>query len=225
MNKTILVTGSNRGIGLAIVAELAKKSDDLILLACRDISSGKEAAKNIEGNIKVVELDLDSSESIHKHTSAIQTEYDIDILINNAGLLDNDSFLEAEPEKTEKVIFVNALAPLELIRLVTPTMAQNGFGRIINMSSGWGSFSEGLTGPFSYSISKASLNAITLSLSQDLPECITINSVCPGWVKTRMGGDSAPRTPEEGAQTAVWLATTDHKYNGKFFRDKEEISW
>ena len=98
MNKTILVTGGNRGIGLAIVTELAKKSDDLILLACRDISSGKEAAKNIEGNIKVVELDLGSFESIRKHMSAIQTEYDIDVLINNAGLLDNDSFLTPPPQ-------------------------------------------------------------------------------------------------------------------------------
>ena len=223
--KTILVTGANRGIGLAIVKDLAEIQNNRVLLGCRDLSAGEQAASGLSKNVKVVELDLGTRESLRSSMLDIQSKYQIDVLINNAGLLDNHSFQEADPETTDQVLFVNALAPLELIRLVTPRMQEKNFGRIINMSSGWGAFSEGLTGPFSYSISKASLNAITLSLSQSLPECITINSVCPGWVKTRMGGDAAPRSPEEGAETAIWLATSDQKPNGKFFRDKKEIPW
>ncbi len=105
-------------------------------------------------------------------------------------------------------------------------MIKRGYGRIVNISSGWGSFGEGLTGPISYSVSKAALNALTKNISKDLPANVLINSMCPGWVKTRMGGSAAPRTPAEGARTAVWLVTLpENGPNGGFFRDQKSIPW
>jgi NAD(P)-dependent dehydrogenase (short-subunit alcohol dehydrogenase family) len=87
-------------------------------------------------------------------------------------------------------------------------MISNGYGRIINISSGWGSFNEGLGGPFSYSTTKTALNALTHTISSSVQQSnIKINAMCPGWVRTRMGGAEAPRSPGKGAETALWLAT------------------
>jgi NAD(P)-dependent dehydrogenase (short-subunit alcohol dehydrogenase family) len=105
-------------------------------------------------------------------------------------------------------------------------MITRGFGRIVNLSSGWGAFAEGLTGPAAYSVSKAALNALTLSLSKDLPQNVKVNSMCPGWVRTRMGGSGASLSPEEGADTAIWLATLpEDGPNGGFFRRRKPINW
>jgi NAD(P)-dependent dehydrogenase (short-subunit alcohol dehydrogenase family) len=131
------------------------------------------------------------------------------------------------PDKVfDDTMIVNFRMPFHLIRKLVPSMIARGFGRIVNVSSGWGSFAEGLTGPAAYSISKAVLNALTLSLSKDLPRNVKINSMCPGWVHTRMGGINAPRTPEQGASTAIWLATLPEEgKSGGFFRDKKLIAW
>ena len=104
-------------------------------------------------------------------------------------------------------------------------MQKQNFGRIINVSSGWGSFNEGLEGPAPYSISKATLNALTKVLAKELQDNVTINSMCPGWVHTRMGGENAPLTPEQGADTIVWLANQSDTINGQFFRDRQPINW
>lgn len=94
------------------------------------------------------------------------------------------------------------------------------------MSSGWGSFAEGLTGPVAYSVSKAALNATTLVLAQALGQKVKVNAACPGWVRTRMGGMAASRSVEEGADTPVWLATLpDDGPTGGFFRDRRLIEW
>ncbi len=100
------------------------------------------------------------------------------------------------------------------------------YGRIVNVSSGWGSFTEGMGGPGLYGVTKAALNALTVRLAKELPSMIKINAVCPGWVRTRMGGQGATRTPDEGADTAVWLATLpDDGPTGRFFRDRKPIEW
>jgi NAD(P)-dependent dehydrogenase (short-subunit alcohol dehydrogenase family) len=112
-------------------------------------------------------------------------------------------------------------------------MIERGFGRIINVSSSYGSFHESLAGPFSYAISKAAVNALTVKMAavvdnakEDKDIDVAVNSMTPGWVHTRMGGSDAPKTPEEGADTAIWLATlADDVPNGKFFKDRKEIAW
>jgi NAD(P)-dependent dehydrogenase (short-subunit alcohol dehydrogenase family) len=123
-------------------------------------------------------------------------------------------------------IAVHVTGPLRLIRAVVPDMTSNGYGRIVNVSSGWGSFAEGMGGPGAYGVTKAALNALTVRLAEELPSTIKVNAMCTGRVRTRMGGRGATRSPEEAADTAVWLATLpDHGPTGGFFRDRTSISW
>jgi NAD(P)-dependent dehydrogenase (short-subunit alcohol dehydrogenase family) len=121
----------------------------------------------------------------------------VDILVNNAGVLESGNLLEIDPDRLNFSLQVNFLAPLALIRQLVPGMNARGYGRIVNVSSRWGSFAEGLSGPAAYSISKAALNASTLSLAKDLRKDVKVNSMCPGWVRTRMGGEGAPLTAEQ----------------------------
>ena len=105
-------------------------------------------------------------------------------------------------------------------------MKQRGYGRIVNVSSSWGNFSEGLEGPACYAISKAALNAVTVSCARELMPEVKVNAACPGWVRTRMGGDAADLSPEQGAETPVWLATLDEDGpTGAFFRNKTQLEW
>ena len=175
-----------------------------------------------------VELDLSTRETTENHMRRIKTEHEsIDILVNNAGILEQGNLLEVKLKEFAASMRVNFEAPLELIRFALPGMKQRGYGRIVNVSSGWGSFADGLTGPAAYSVSKAALNALTLKASQAVPQTdVKVNAMCPGWVRTSMGGQAANRSPEEGADTAIWLATLpDNGPSGYFFRDREQIEW
>lgn len=227
MERKILVTGGNRGIGRAIVEEFSKDPKDLILLGTRELKEGVQVANQFGENVEAVELDLEDRIKLKRNVDALLKKYHrVDVLVNNAGVLNEQNCLEIDLQKWDESLRVNFLGPYELIRYLLPKMEENNYGRIINISSGWGAFSEGLSGPFAYSVTKASLNALTKSLAHHLPFNIKINSMCPGWVKTKMGGDSAPRTPQEGAQTAIWLGNLGEEGpTGKFFRDKKEIDW
>jgi NAD(P)-dependent dehydrogenase (short-subunit alcohol dehydrogenase family) len=226
LGRTILVTGGNRGIGLAIVKGLAQNLQDVILLGTRDLDNIKELGA-LEKNIVPVKLDLTSEKSLGQDLNHILSKYpSVSVLINNAGVLKEGNLDKSSLYDLEASLQVHVLAPSQLIKCLLPQMKKNHYGRIVNISSGWGAFSDGLTGPFSYSVSKAALNAMTLSLSHELPQNIKVNSMCPGWVKTRMGGEDAPRTPQRGAETALWLANLpDDGPSGKFFRDKKVIDW
>ncbi len=229
-----LVTGGNRGIGLAICEGLAAKGVK-VLLGCRTEKDGQaEAARICEKklcqkklDVTAVVIDVSDVKSIEDAGGYIQKTYgSVDILVNNAGVLPEGSLLDVTKEQIGNGFDVNLFGPINCIRLFAPGMIEKKFGRIINVSSGWGSFAEGLSGPSIYSISKAALNAVTLNVSRSLPSSVTINSICPGWVKTAMGGNNAPLTVEEGADTVIWLATMgDECPTGKFFRARQEISW
>lgn len=226
MRKTILVTGANRGIGLAIVKEFARTTDDHILLGCRNLEEGQKLAQDMGDQITAVALDLSERSLLNSQIEDILKHHTIDVLINNAGVLHEGSFTDVSLDNVDASMRVNTIAPLELVRAVLPGMKSKKFGRIVNISSGWGSFDEGLSGPFVYSLSKAALNALTLCVAKDLPSFIKINSMCPGWVRTRMGGMMAARSPEEGAQTALWLSNLeDDGPSGGFFRDERLIEW
>ncbi|MEM9522885.1 MAG: SDR family NAD(P)-dependent oxidoreductase [Pseudomonadota bacterium] len=100
------------------------------------------------------------------------------------------------------------------------------YGRIVNVSSRWGAFSDGVAGPGTYGVAKAALNALTVSAARSLPGTVKVNAMCPGWVRTRMGGAGAARAPEQGADTAIWLATLpDDGPTGGFFKDREPVDW
>ncbi|MBT6329218.1 MAG: SDR family NAD(P)-dependent oxidoreductase, partial [Kordiimonadaceae bacterium] len=187
MSKTALVTGGNRGLGLEIVKELAARGYKT-LLGCRDIDQGAEAAGELHGDIKVVHVDLSDSNALRKQVRDILERHDIDILINNGAIIKDGTVLDAERQDFYDSVQVNLVACFDLIQEISPTMIRRGYGRIVNVTSDWGSFADGLTGPVAYSVTKAALNALTMNMARDLPSNIKVNSVHPGWLKTDMGG-------------------------------------
>lgn len=231
--KVALVTGGNRGIGLSVVKGLSKLGFR-VLLACRDLKSGETEAEKIrvksaEADISVVRLDLADAESLPLQMQEITEQYPVvDVLVNNAAILEEGSFHGLSRDGFYQSMQVNVMSVFDLIQHFGMGMEQQGYGRVVNISSGWGSFDSGLTGPAAYSISKASLNAITKVAAQSYSasQNIKINAMCPGWVRTRMGGMGATRSPEQAADTALWLATlNDRGPTGEFFRDKKAIQW
>ena len=226
MSKTALVTGGNRGIGLAICKGLVAKGYS-VLLGSREWKAGQAAAAEISGDVTAVQLDLGSQETTKKQIAIIMNNHPaIDILINNAGILMHGDALQVSDKEFYDSLQINFLAPFELCRKLLPGMIERNFGRIVNLSSGWGAFDEGLGGPAAYATTKAALNAMTVKFAQAVPQAVKINAMCPGWVKTRMGGEGASRTPEKGAETAIWLAELPaNGPSGGFFRDKKRIAW
>ena len=224
--KTALITGGNRGIGLAIVEGLATQGYR-VLLGSRNLANGAQEAARMKGKVIAVTLDLIDRKVLQDHMTTILAQFpSIDVLINNAAILEQGNILDVSTEGFSTSMRVNVEGPFDLIRLLVPGMIERDYGRIVNLSSGWGSFAEGLSGPAAYSVSKAALNALTVKLAHSLPSTVKVNSMCPGWVRTRMGGQNAVRSPEEGAQTAIWLAMLDQDGpTGKFFRDKQVIAW
>lgn len=216
---TALVTGGNRGIGFAIAKGLVSQGLN-VTIGARDRMAGEKAAKEI--GCHSVQLDLSDPDS---YFTALTRAGGFDVLVNNAGILNDVSLLEPENDFT-LAMEVMVAAPLDLIRLCVPHWRETGWGRVVNVSSEWGSFAEGLGGPGAYGVAKAALNALTKALPRDLPPGVKINAMCPGWVATRMGGAGATRSPEQGAETALWLATLpDDGPTGGFFRDKTPLGW
>ncbi|MCC3859618.1 SDR family NAD(P)-dependent oxidoreductase [Pseudemcibacter aquimaris] len=226
MTKTVLITGGNRGLGLETVKAMAKDGYK-VLLGCRDLETGKEIASQQQGDIFAVKIDLSDSGELRKQAQDILTVHGgIDVLINNGAILTNGTISTASPEDFYQSMQVNLLAPFDLIQVILPHMIKRGYGRIVNVTSDWGSFADGLDGPLSYSVSKAALNALTLNMSSDLPNNVKVNSVNPGWLRTDMGGPSAPLAVEEGVETIKWLATLpDDGPNGGFFNQLKPIAW
>ena len=214
-----LVTGGNRGIGLAIARGLAAAGHEVIVGA-RDAEAGEDAARAIGG--RAVTIDLTDPASIRDGAEAAGP---VEILVNNAGVL-HDVSLVGPDDDFDEAMQVMVHAPHSLIKALLPGMEAAGHGRIVNVSSGWGSHAEGLAGPGAYGVAKAALNALTRALPRDLPDYVQCNAMCPGWVRTRMGGPNATRSTEEGADTAIWLAAQpDGASTGRFFRNRREIPW
>jgi NAD(P)-dependent dehydrogenase (short-subunit alcohol dehydrogenase family) len=230
--RTALVTGANRGIGLAAARELAQRGLDVVV-AARQASDAEAAAQEVRAvaaagvEVLAVGLDLQQADAVRACRSQLDAaRRTVDVLVNNAGVLaEGDLF--STPEADFRIAMdVHLWGPLQLCREFVPGMLQRGYGRIVSVSSGWASFGEGFEGPPAYAISKVALVGMTLKLAQVLHGDVKANALCPGWVRTRMGGPGAPRSPEEGAETIVWLATLDAKGpNGGYFRDREPIPW
>jgi len=183
-------------------------------------------------------LDVTDDESIKAAIEKITTHFGrVDILVNNAGISIDDgaTALTVGMDAVHQTLQTNVLGPLRLCQACIPYMKTGNYGRIVNMASTLGSISEmsnpdsiyaGVQAP-AYRLSKAALNCVTALIAREVKGFnILINSVCPGWVRTDMGGSQAPLSPEQGADTPVWLATLpDDGPNGGFFRDRTAIPW
>lgn len=225
--RTALVTGANRGIGYEIANGLAAMGIR-VLVASRTIEVAQKAVDELGyDNVFPVALDLSQQQNIKAQVEAILSVYgQVDILVNNAGIAVFEGLLDVAMQDVERCFQVNTFAPLELMKLLVPSMQKNNFGRIVNLSSVWGSFGDGMQGPIAYAASKAALNALTVSAAHQMSGNIKINAMCPGWVHTQMGGPDAPKTPKEGADTAIWLATLgDDGPSGGFFTERQPLSW
>lgn len=232
MSKIIsLVTGANRGIGLAVATQLARVGHHVILTSRSE--SGRAMATQLIGEgLDVVfhQLDVSDGQSIAELAEFVGKQYGkLDVLINNAGI-HYDTFqntMTADFSIVEEAIRVNTIGPWRLSKALYPFLKASGHGRIVNVSSSSGSFKDSWPGTPAYSISKTALNMLTLKMAADLNDYgILVNSVCPGWVRTAMGGVDAPRSPEEGAKSVIWAALIDDDGpTGGFFRDGERMSW
>jgi len=230
-NKRIaLVTGGNRGIGLAIVQGLANLGYEVIM-GSRNKKAGEKVRRGLSSNkhIYVVELDVSRYSSIKRIYNIIEKRSTcLDILINNAGIYgtSNNALMSGNILEMKEIMEVNYYGPMAMNAILLPLLRKSDSGRIINMSSGMGAHNDLVEGHAGYRLSKAGLNAQTIQLSNELKnEDISVFAMCPGWVRTDMGGQNATRSVEEGADTAIWLATTKDAKTGKFYRDRKIISW
>jgi NAD(P)-dependent dehydrogenase (short-subunit alcohol dehydrogenase family) len=228
-----LVSGGNRGIGYEICRGLAKHGLTVVLTA-RDAAKGKAAVKALheEGlELDFQRLDVTSCRSIRSCVAAVAERHGrIDVLVNNAGIMIDprgSRFLDTQLETYRDTLEANLFGPLQLAQSVVPLMKAHRYGRIVNLSSGLGQLSEMGSGTPAYRISKTALNALTRILAAEFKENnILANAMSPGWVRTGMGGESAPRTPQEGADTALWLATLpDDGPTGGLFHDRKPVAW
>jgi NAD(P)-dependent dehydrogenase (short-subunit alcohol dehydrogenase family) len=224
--RTALVTGANRGIGLEAVRQLAHAGLDVVLTA-RDPAAGQAAADEL--GVRFEQLDVSSDGSVRDCAARLDGDgVAVDVLVNNAGVLQSGAILDVDDDLLRNTLEVNLLGPLRTARAFLPRMVERGYGRVVNVSSGAGSVSEASAYTPVYSISKAALNMLTrqLAFAAEGHGDVKVNAMCPGWVRTDMGGGSAPRSPEEGVDTLVWLATlpADGPTNG-FFRDRRPAAW
>jgi NAD(P)-dependent dehydrogenase (short-subunit alcohol dehydrogenase family) len=229
--RVALVTGGNRGIGLATCRALAAKGLSVVLSA-RDRTLGEQAAavlsEQTATKIRFDWMDVTNEASVLDCVQRLENDgIEIDVLINNAGVYPEGGILDDKGlPAMEQALLANFWGAFWCCREFVPGMVERGYGRVVNVSSGYGSFGEGLEGPPAYSISKAALNALTVKLAQEVKGDVKVNSVCPGWVRTRMGGAGADLAPEDAVGTIVWLATLPKKGpNGGFFRDRERVPW
>jgi NAD(P)-dependent dehydrogenase (short-subunit alcohol dehydrogenase family) len=228
-----LVTGGERGLGFEIARQLGARGIEVVIGA-RDPREGSSAAERLaaEGHVaRALTLDVTDGATIKQLASTLRSECGrLDVLVNNAGvLLDGagDSALRANLETTRATLDTNLFGAWLVTQAVAPLMIENRYGRIVNISSTMGQLeSMGYDSP-GYRLSKAALNALTCMLAAELEEeNILVNAVEPGWVRTAMGGPDAPRSVEEGAATAVWLATLpDGAMTAGFYFDRRLIPW
>jgi NAD(P)-dependent dehydrogenase (short-subunit alcohol dehydrogenase family) len=224
----VLITGSSRGIGREVARQLAGRGYDVIVTARRAADAAR-AAKEIGARYSHA-LDTSDAESIDALGGFIEAEIGrLDVLVNNAAILldEGESIADVDPAVFEETWRVNTLGPLLMTQRVIPLLRKSGEGRVVNVSSGAGQLSRMSTYAPSYSTSKAALNAITIQFANALRrDRILVNCVDPGWVRTDMGGRSAPRSVAEGADTIVWLATLPNDGpTGGFFHDRKQIAW
>lgn len=231
--KIALVTGANKGIGFEIIQQLASAGFQVFLTA-RDRQRGEEACRNLQRDgfsVEFLQLDVTDEDSIAQLAKELASRIDhLDVLVNNAGIIldaANDSVLQVDPKVIVQTLETNTFGPLRLTQKLVPLLEKSSSGKVINISSGGGQLTDMGDWAPAYSLSKTALNAFTGMMAAALRDKnISVNSVCPGWVRTDMGGSSAPRSVQQGADTVTWLATeAPSDLTGKFLRDRKVIPW
>lgn len=231
-SRVALVTGGNKGIGFEICRQLASRGWK-VLLTARSADKGRAACEELVaagGDVVFQPLDVTRAQDVDRVRQYVERELGrLDVLLNNAAVSPELGKAATQVDMaTVRAIFeTNLMGPWMLSLAVVPLMKRAGGGRIINVSSGKGSFTK-LAADFpAYRVSKTALNAFTVVLADELRSAnIEVIAVTPGWVRTHLGGVRAPRSVEEGALGAVWLATREGEaLSGKFFRDREEFPW
>lgn len=230
--KRALVTGGNKGIGFAICQRLLEQGFDVIL-AARSLDKAKIAAEKLSSHgsqVRAIQLDITDDASIeHAVADLSQNVTSLDVLINNAGIYPDNgvNILTVSRELLNQTMNTNAFSPIRVTQAFLALLEKADAARVINVSSGYGQLSGLSADVPSYCLSKLTLNGATIMLADALrSKGITVNAIDPGWVKSDMGGASAPRSPEQGADTAVWLATdASTQLSGKLFHDRREVSY
>jgi NAD(P)-dependent dehydrogenase (short-subunit alcohol dehydrogenase family) len=198
-----------------------------VLLGARDAGRGARASRQLGGGpISPVVLDVADDESVRAAAAGIEH---LDVLVNNAAVLYDtwQGAVDADLDQVHEALETNVIGAWRTTQAVLPQLRASPAGRIVNVSSGAGAIHDMGGGTPAYRVSKAALNALTRTLAAEVAGTgILVNSMSPGWVKTAMGGENAPRTVEEGADTAVWLAMLPSSGpTGHFFRDRKQIPW
>ena len=229
-----IVTGGNRGLGQEIARQLMK-ADAFVVVGCRSEPKCALASDLLRAaggsNVAAYVLDVNDTKSVRAFVDKVDKHHGAPaILVNNAGVYpeDTESKVVDTPTSLWRETFeTNLFGAVRMCREVVPLMRKPHYGRIVNISSGLGQLHQMGEGSPAYRVSKAALNALTRTLAAEVAGSgILVNSMSPGWVRTDMGGADAPRTVEEGADTAVWLATlASNGPTGQFFRDRKPIPW
>jgi NAD(P)-dependent dehydrogenase (short-subunit alcohol dehydrogenase family) len=232
--KIAVVTGANRGLGLAITRQLAQMGIHVVATA-RDAALGQAMLQQLQAEnlpVSTFTLEVTDAQACEALLAHVEQQFGrLDILVNNAGIAADQwvSGFDLDIDMLREIMEVNLYSALRLTQLFMPMMKAQGHGRIVNMSSELATLSQCQMGStIGYRMSKAAMNSMTVLLAQELKEFpdILINAAAPGWVNTELGGPDAPRTPEEGADTPVWLATLpEGGPSGEFYRDREVYPW
>jgi NAD(P)-dependent dehydrogenase (short-subunit alcohol dehydrogenase family) len=232
-----LVTGANKGIGFEVVRQLRRERFH-VFLGARDESGGKAGAEKLNkearqkenyGEVTFLKIDITNADSIKRAAEEFGKQSDcLDALVNNAGILldDDKDVLTTTQEIFETTLRTNTLGALLVSQAFVPFLKKSDAPRIVNVSSSGGQLTDGADGwAPAYCISKTALNGVTVQLAAALPD-FAVNSVCPGWVRTEMGGSNATRSVAEGASGIVWLACeAPQSLTAKFVKDRKIIPW
>lgn len=236
MKKIAIVTGASRGLGLGASEALAQRGFKVVMAMRNPDKAQKQinALKVKDLDVVPMKLDVSQEKSIIDFVEQIRKEYGfVDVLVNNAGIMidsedgGSSSLLKTKASTIQKTFTTNTLGPFLLTQKIFPMMKQEGYGRIVNVSSGMSQLSEPQAAYAAYRISKTALNMVTnIFATEAQGSDICVNSVSPGWVRTDMGGPNADRSVEQGIKGIIWAATLPKGGpNGGFFRDGELLSW
>jgi NAD(P)-dependent dehydrogenase (short-subunit alcohol dehydrogenase family) len=232
-HKIAIVTGGNRGIGHEIARQLLK-ADLFVVVGARDQAKcdhALEALRKTGPNVAAFQLDVNDTRSVQRFVEHVDKQHGSpSVLVNNAGVYPEATDAKVVDSSTaiwRETFETNLFGAVRMCREVVPLMRKIRYGRIVNISSGLGQMHQMGEGSPAYRVSKAALNALTRTLAGEVAGTgILVNSMSPGWVKTDMGGEEAPRSVEEGADTAVWLSLLPSSGpTGQFFRDRKPIPW